>query len=264
MVIKMIIEYPIKIFIDNCIDSLSVTLQSVYKEQNIVWGDTTQNVNIFGFERKPLPSADQEWKIKQIVCLPTVRRLAVEEKIKLYTYNELTHEAWKRPGSFPLNFLGDLFAGITFQHVDAAVERSFFFQMEFSEYLKNDEMIKFCVWLLDSKVEELADRFEGQERYPVFLLNNLRQVERFRELCKGLAKKQYPDAFHLWSAEVNEMEYFLTTDRKFIQVMTETKNINLPCKPVSPSDFLNILRVKDLEPFEFKPNQFYNIFGKPS
>lgn len=260
----MTAEYPIKILIDNCIDSLSETLQAVYKEHQIVWGGTTQNVNILGFERKPMPSEDQGWKLKQIACLPTVRRLAVEEKIKLYTYNELIYEAWKRHGSFPSNLLGNLFAGINFQHVDAAVERSFFFQMEFSKYLKNDEMVKFCIWLLESKVEELADRLKGKERYSVFLLNNLRQVVRFRELCKGLAKKQYPDAFHLWTAEVNGMEYFLTSDKKFIRVMTETKNISLPCRPISPNELLDILQVKDLEPFEFKPNQFYNVFGRPS
>lgn len=125
-------------------------------------------------------------------------------------------------------------------------------------------MIKFCVWLLDPKAEKLADHLEGQERFPAFLISNLRQVERFRELCSGLAKKQYPDAFHLWTAEVNGMQYFLTTDGKFIRVMTETKNISLPCKPVSPAELLEILQIKDLEPFEFKPNQFYNISGKPS
>lgn len=250
----MTIEYPKKIFVDNCINSLSKTMQAVFKEYNFVWGGTSQKVNILGFERKPMPNADQEWKLKQIECLPTVRRLAIEGTIKLFIYHELTNEAWKRPGSFPVNSFGDIFAGITFENVDAAVERSFFFQMELSEYIKQDEMIKFCAWLLNSKVENLAGRIEGQKRYPAFLLNNLRQVERFRELCRGLAEKQYPDAFHLWTAEVNGMEYFLTTDRKFIRVMTETKNIRLPCRPVSPAELLDILQIKDLEPFDYKPN----------
>ena len=239
-------------------------MQGVFKEHKIVWGGTIQNAKVIGYERKPTPSADQEWKRKQIECLPTVRRLAIDEKIELYTYNELTNEAWKRPVSFPANVLGDLFVDITFKHVDAAVERSFFFQMDISEYIKKDQVIKFCIWLLDSKVEDLADRLEGQKRYPAFLLNNLRKVQRFRDLCNGLAEKQYPDAFHLWTSEVNGIEYFLTTDRKFIRVMTETKHINLPCRPLSPTDLLSMLKINDLEPFEYQPNQFFNVFGKPS
>ena len=259
----MNIEHPITIFIDNCIISLSDTMQGTAKVQKIVWGDIAQDVKITGFERKPMPSADQAWKRDQIECLLTVGRIAREGKVELYTYNELTNEAWKRPGSFPSNVLGNLLAGVTFKHVDAAVERSFFFQMETSEYISKEQMVKFCKWLLESKVETLADRLKGQERYPTFLLNNLRGVKRFREICKGLAEKQYPDAFHLWTAEVNDIEYFLTTDKKFIRAMTETKRINLPCRPLSPSDLLDMLEIKERDPFEYEENQFFNLFGKP-
>lgn len=123
----MTVEHPITIFIDNCINSLSDTMQGVIKEQKIVWGDIIQDVNVVGYERIPMLSEDQAWKNLQIQCLPTVERLAIEGKIELFTYNELINEAWKRPNSFPGNALGNLFAGITFKHVDAVVERSFFF-----------------------------------------------------------------------------------------------------------------------------------------
>jgi hypothetical protein len=254
---------PITIFVDNCIDSLSNTMQGVNKVQDVVWGDTIQAINILGFERKPMPNSDHEWKRKQIECLPTVGRIAREGKIVLYTYDELQHEAFKRPGSFPSNVLGDLFAGVTFMHVDAAVERSFFFQMEMSEYISKDQMITFCKWLHSPKIEDMVDRLASLERYPAFLLNNLKGVQRFRDLCNGLAEKQYPDAFHLWTAEVNEIEYFLTTDQKFIRAMTVTKRMNLPCRPLSPSDLLDVLEIDDRVPFDYKENQFINVFGKP-
>lgn len=135
--------------------------------------------------------------------------------------------------------------------------------MDISEYLSKDQVVKFCTWLLNSKAEDLADRLEGQERYPSFLLNNLRRVQRFRDLCNGLAEKQYPDAFHLWTAEVNGIEYFLTTDKKFIRAMTETKRLSLPCRPLSPSDLLYLLEIEDRDPFEYEENQFFNVLGKP-
>jgi len=256
-------EDPITILFDNCINSLSDSLQGTIKSQEVVWGDNVQEVKIVGYERRPLPDAEQLWKRQQIVCLPTVGRIAKEGKIELYTYNELQHEAWKRPGSFPPNLLGNLFAGISFKRVDAAVERSFFSQMELSEYILKKQVIEFCNWLLNSKVEDLAGRQWAQERYPAFLLNNLRGVQRFRDLCNGLAEKQYPDAFHLWTAEVNEIEFFLTTDQKFIRVMTETKRLHLPCRPLSPSDLLDILEIHERDSFKYETNQFYNVFGRP-
>jgi hypothetical protein len=124
-------------------------------------------------------------------------------------------------------------------------------------------VVKFCKWLLEPNVETLADRLKGQERYPSFLLNNLKAVKRFREICNGLAEKQFPDAFHLWTAEVNNIKYFLTIDKKFINAMTKSKRINLPCRPLSPSDLLDMLEIREHDPFEYEENQFINFLGKP-
>ena len=259
----MNIEYPITILIDTGIISSSDTMQGTDKVQTIVWGDKAHNVNIAGFKRKPMPSADHEWLRDQIKCLPTVGRIAREGKVELYTYNELTNEEWKRPGSFPANVLGNLLAGVTFKYVDAAVERSFFFDMDISENVSKEQVVKFCKWLLEAEVETFADRLEGQKKYSAFLLNNLREVERFREISKGLSGKQYPDAFHLWTAEVNCIKYFLTLDKKFINAMTTSKRIDLPCKILSPSDVLDMMEIKERDPFEYDENQFFDLFGNP-
>ena len=98
---------------------------------------------------------------------------------------------------------------------------------------------------------------------PKSLLNNLRNVQRFRELCAGLSEKQFPDAFHLWTAEINGAQMFLTTDRKFIRVMTKTKKTNLSCVPVSPQELLEHLNIHELDPFEFKEGVFYSTGGEP-
>jgi len=237
-------------------------MQGTIRKHEIAWGNTMQECRVLEYERKPMPGASEIWKRNQIECLPTIDRIAREGKIELFSYSELFHEAWKRPGSFPSNPLGFLFSDDTFKHVDAAVERSFFFQPGASEYNSENQMINFCKWLLDPKAEDLADRLSAQDRYPAFLLNNLRGVQRFRDLCRGLAEKQYPDAFHLWTAEVNEIDYFLTADGKFIRAMTETKRLNLPCMPLSPSNLLDVLKIDERDPFEYEPNQFFDVFGE--
>lgn len=257
----MLNKPTVKVFVDNCVISLSDTMQSAFKEQNLVWGDSIERIRIAGFLRKPLPSNDQVWKKSQIECLPTIGKIAREKKIALYKYNEIDFEGWKRSGA---NRLDNIFSEVEFNHVDAAVERSYFFQSDLVKHLEKDRVIEFCRWLLTPNIETLANRLAPTKRYPDFLLNNLGRVQRFRDLCIGLSEKQYPDAFHLWSAEVNGMDLFLTTDLKFIRALTETKKISLPCMPLPPSQLLEQLGITEREPFKYEEGQFYNVFGQPN
>ena len=236
-------------------------MQPTLKKDKIIINGKSHEINIIGYERKPTPNSEEKWKLRQINCLPTIGKISREEKIGLFTYSELRHEAWKRPNSFPNNLIGDIFSDIEFKEIDAAVERSYFFQNGSDNIFSADKMIEFCKWLLCTNIETLADQLSKQNRFPSFLLENLKDVQRFRVLCDNLAEKQYIDAFHLWTGEVNKMQYFLTTDLKFINVMTETKNIDLPCMPVSPSQLLDDLKVNELESFKYSENKFYNIFG---
>ena len=59
-------------FVDNCIISVSDTMQGDKKKQPIYWGDSEQTVEIVGYERKSLPGESHTWKREQIECLPTV------------------------------------------------------------------------------------------------------------------------------------------------------------------------------------------------
>lgn len=223
-----------------------------------------QWVDVIGYMRKPLPNLKNQWKRNEIECLPTIGRIAREGKISLFTYFELQSEGWKRSDSFPTKSIGNIFSGVSINHAEAAVDRSYFFQMELGQFIKTQQVIEYCKWLMTPGIEKLVDRLSGNPAYPLWMLNNIRNVQRFRDLCHGLAEKQYPDVLHLWSAEVNGSDLFLTIDGKFIRAMTKSKSINLPCKPVSPSELLDMLQIKERDPFEFQEGQFYNIFGQPT
>lgn len=66
---------------------------------------------------------------------------------------------------------------------------------------------------------------------------------------KVLGRKRARDAYHLWSAECNNPDYFLTTDVNLINSYNTAvayKKINLKCNLINPKDFikeLNISRV---------------------
>lgn len=147
-------------------------------------------------------------------------------------------------------------------HVEAAVERSYFFQSSLDEHVDSQSVIKFCKWLLNIDPNVLIEKVTQAKSFPSFLMANLRNVKRFSELCKGLSEKQYPDAFHLWTAEVNGADFFLTIDKKFIHVMTETNRVDLPCPPLSPSQLLNQLGIDERDPIEYMEGVFYDISGR--
>ena len=252
-----------KVFLDNCIMSASDTMQGAKKQSPLNWGGSVEWVDVIGYMRKPLPSVNHQWKRDQIECLPTIGKIAKEGLISLYTYFELQAEGWKRAGSFPVNGIGQIFSGVTINHVEAAVERSSFCQIELGRHVETQRVIDYCKWLISPGIEQFADQLTKKWHGSARALHNLKKVQRFRELCRGLAEKQYPDAFHLWSAELSGADIFLTIDGKFIRAMTESKNIRLPCRPVSPSRLLEILQVEEREPFEFREGIFYNIAGKP-
>jgi predicted nucleic acid-binding protein len=254
----------IKVFADNCILSASDTMQGVKKRQKINWGGSVETVDILGYERKPLPDKSQAWKKEQIECLPTVGRIARQQLISLYTYVETRYEGWKRPGSFPSIGFGNVFEGVSLTHVEAAVERSYFFSMGLGEYIQKRSVVEFCEWLLSIDPDIFIEKVARLYELPVFLLKNLRNISRYRELCEGLSTKQYPDAFHLWTAEVNGAEYFLTIDGKFIRAMTVTKKLKLPCRPLSPAQLLDEMSILVRDPFKYAEGKFYNLLGIPS
>lgn len=255
---------PKKVFLDNCIVSISDTVQGAQKSTKVSWGGKEHTIQVSGFEGKPLPRDDEVWKREQIECMPTIGRLARQNVIALSIYVEIQFEGWKRPRSFPATAIGNVFNGIEFEYVDAAVERSYFFQSSLDDYIDNQRMIDFCKWLLKINPDILIEKIMKARDFPDFLLINLRNVERFRELCKGLSEKQYPDAFHLWTAEVNGADCFLTIDKKFIRVMTETNKAKMPCPPLSPSQLLDELGIHERDPIEYVEGAFYDIFGRRS
>ena len=252
-----------KILIDNCIESLSMVMVPALKEQEIQWGNRKQTIKIVGYVRKPTLPPNEKWKQYQVDCLPTVARLTRDKQLDLYIYNEILFEGWQRPGGFPRNTIGNIFNGIEFNHCNAPIERSRIFQTEIGKYIQRNQVIDYCKFLIHSNVEILAENPAIQQRFPQNELNNLRNVSRYRDLCKGLSEKHYPDALHLWAAEVNGLDYFLTTDHRFINAMIMTKKIELSCKPISPEDLLKVYSISELDPFPFEQDQFYTVFGTP-
>jgi len=192
-------------------------------------------------QKKPVPP-DQQWRQMQMEALPTIARLCRENRVKLCGSTELSLEAMK--GTFRGgNVTGDLLEGVKLDHVPCAIDRSKFQQMDLEKYIEKTTVVEFCKLLLRLDCSALAESSWPVGRLTEPEVTNVRNLERFRELCATLDESQYPDALHLWTAEVNELDYFLTADRAFINVMTKTARVQLKTKPIAPRELLDELEM---------------------
>jgi predicted nucleic acid-binding protein len=205
---------------------------------------------------KPLPPPG--WLREQVLCLPTIASLAREGQLALYSCTEIGFEEASATMPFR-NQYGDIFAGLKIEELESAVERSYFYQtIDFSKHISGDYVAEFMRdSLLKVDVKKHVPLIRQHKDVPEFYLQNLEKVARFKELCKGLTTSDHlRDAFHLWTAEVHGLDYFLTADQGFINVMTQTKRIGLPTRPVCPTQLLEIVGLPRLDPLPLGPDEY--------
>jgi len=247
---------PIRVFVDNCILSHSEILESAkltkYNDEG------KMKVEWLGYIPKELPHDTEPWLSEQIEWLPTIAKKSELKNIQLYSYPELRNESWHRS---VINKIGFIFADIEIMEVDSAIERSYFQQSDLDLHLKKTRIIDFYKSLLNFDPSKADFSLPVFKRLPPDMVNNLKNIDRFKTICKGVSDNQLLDAFHLWSAETNDMDYFLTVDRKFIRVMTQSKSIDLPCLPISPSQLMEKLEEDEKIPFKYQKGQFIDFSG---
>ncbi|MCQ2046826.1 Uncharacterised protein [Stutzerimonas stutzeri] len=237
----------VRVFIDQNIISHGVTLI----------GEKRQGV--IGYVRKTPPPEPSPRK--QFDCLPTISHLASIGSIKLGSYDELRFEELNRPRSFPYNLIGNLFHLKSLQFVKSAIDRSFFYAIPLQDYATTTALIEFCDWLTTPGLEKEILASEIIQDFPESMLENIKNLERYRFLSKSLSSEQKVDAFHYWTAETNNFDYFLTMDRKFRNAMTDSKKVVSHCRIVLPSELLEKLGISELIDFEFEEGVFYGIGG---
>jgi hypothetical protein len=179
----------------------------------------------------------------------------------MYSYIELSFEHM-RGASFPGNALGNIFGTVGLKDIGTPIDRSLFFQTEVAEFVSKKSQTEFCKWIMNVgpkllTIPKFLDQLNESQQVA------LKRLPRYRELCHSLSEVQYIDAWHVWTGELNGIELFLTTDKKFVHALSSNKNLGLTCKPVYPEDLLVDLGVMDREPMPFQYGRRYYISGIP-
>lgn len=247
---------PIRVLLDRNLRDNALRARAAARLQTVRWGDTDVSAKIAGIMGKRLPPPG--WLREQVLCLPTVASLAREGRLALFSCTEIGFEEASATMPFR-NQYGDIFAGVKIDELESAVERSYFYQtIDFSKHIDGDYVAEFIrSFLLTLDEKKSVPLIREHMKVPEFCLRNLENVGRFRELCKGLTTSDHlRDAFHLWTAEVHGLDYFLTADQGFINVMTQTKRVNLPTRPICPTQLLGIVGVPRLDPLPLAAGEY--------
>jgi hypothetical protein len=230
------------------------------RTETVQWGPHRVTNDVHGYRAKELLT--DEWPRRQIEALPTIARLAKEGQLTFCTSVELKFESFRGAKGWQ-GYIGDLFRDIKYEHVPAAVERSYFWQtIDLSKYSSGDGQVGWYMgFLLKVDEQQLVEQIGGHFDLPEFDRGNLTNLSRFRKMCKYLDTDDHiRDAFHLWTAEVNGLEYFLTADKRFINKMTKSIPLDFPTPPICPADLLGELGITNLDPLPLTDRRFAYLF----
>jgi hypothetical protein len=212
-------------------------------------------------QAKPILPPNQMWKRTQVEALPTIARIARQNVLAFYSYFELLAEDW-RGHSFPAKIVGNVLRDAVITEVPAPVGRSLFVQSSMEQFVGKESQIQFCKWLIANGAG-LLKKSKALERLTEPQIAALKNIGRYREICHSLSPVQYVDALHLWTGELNGIEYFLSTDATFVRALSANRRLVLLCKPIYPEDLLVELDVKDREPLPFEYGRRYRLNGVP-
>lgn len=249
-----------KVFVDRNIRVRSVTTEGARLRKEIQFGPTKQEIEIVGWRRKAPRGGDHSWVSSEIECLPTVAHLATDGVVALYESNEVRCESFSASIG-ARGTKGDIFRNAPIQQTNEAVERSYFGSRTIDQIADRQDVIEFCRFLRNVTPSQLQEIPGFLDRLPNAMKANILKLARFHALIDALpTERQWPDALHLWTAETHEAEYFLTLDRRFINALTKTARIDLPTKPLVPSELLNELGVKDRVSLPVADFDFHDFF----
>ena len=212
-------------------------------------------------EIRPARSPNERWRQAQFECLPTVVKLAQENRLKLHTYQELYVEKF-RIARDPSFLFGDLFADVEIEWLPAAVRRGLFRPGFLEDFVRPGTLREFCKWLIRQLKDHQYTK-DIREKISQFEIDNIENIDVFKKLCNKIDEKHYEDAFHLWTCSVNRVDVFLTADRAFANVVKQAKVHEMACRVQSPDEMLSEMGVSEREPFPFEFGKWYYLSGLP-
>ncbi|MAI61131.1 MAG: hypothetical protein CBB87_01425 [Micavibrio sp. TMED27] len=180
----------LKILIDRNIERNAVICQTEYIDKTVLWGGKAHTFPVLQRVDKE-PRGDERFRIENLPFLASLCLAAKEEKIDFYSSSELMMERIRQKGPDD-GYLGlNLMKDVKLKHCKSPVERTIVFSSLGRGYGTTEE-------------EQMC--FFKSIKHP-----------RFIDIRRHAPEKHIDDAFHLWTAEENRLDVFLTMDKNFFR-----------------------------------------------
>lgn len=266
----------VRVLLDNCIMSGAEFAEPVTMKETVSWGNIQDAVEVVCYKKKVF---DDIFLQEELDAIVTIGRLIREGAVAAHTYCELDFESFRR--SKPIKAFYAL-NGCPISHCPSPIERSKFRQtVNFAEHISkggkkdkkkgmgisNSNQIPFIEWLLHldkGSIQSILSRGKDFE-LTEFEEDSFRQIDWLRFICNRFGSPEnYPDAFHLWTAERNKIDVFLTLERKLPNIVDQIRRSKEQKHPVRtsvlrPIAFLQSMGISKLDDVPIKAGQFYNV-----
>lgn len=241
-------QKPPKVLVDYCAMQHGLLIgRAVEEVSTAMWGGVKPvTLGVVRLQGRKLPPG-AHWLRAEIKCLASVTAAMESGQLAAYTYSELIAERMMgRDGWSGLR--GDLWRNVSFLHVPPPLERSTWMGgLNLDQYSSREHQAEFCERLLQFEKNGVPKQFLEALDLDEFQLRNLRRLSELRDLCGVVGRSMWCDAFHLWTALCSDLDYFLTTDEKFLRVVREgCANPALQTPAVSPSELVNIFDLHEV------------------
>jgi len=266
-----------RILLDSGIFSHSEFAEGAIKETRVRWGTTEQVLPVHGLAGKA-PDQDLEYQ-SQKEALFTVGRLIREGRVEAYDYSEIRVERMR--GRARIQEFNAL-RGCQIHECGPALERTRFRQTaNLADYIckggKKDRragvklgtanQIAFLEWLCSLRKEhiDVLIHHAAQIGLTEFEVESLRNVDWFQFLCqRSGSPENYPDVFHLWTAERNGLDAVLTLDETLINLVSragseKVKSIEIKTEVLRPLELLQKLGIDKPDPVPMEADRFYHL-----
>lgn len=266
---------PVKVLLDTGIVGAAELAEFTTKEQTITWGDIQQTVEIVGYRRRAAGAHTED----DIAALVSIGRLIREGAVSAYSYSELKFELFRRAAPVREFYALD---GCHISTCPAPIERSKFRKTgDLGEFVskggKKDRkrnvdvgdfnQIPFFEWLLRLDGQGVSSIMQHAQAIALtdFEMESFQQLDRFKFICGRLrSPENYPDAFHLWTAERNGIDVFLTMENALPNAAAQMAKSNNPkhqlrVSVLRPTALLQLLGVAEMDKIPIQAGRFYDF-----
>jgi hypothetical protein len=266
-----------KVLLDNSILTHSEFTEPALRRVSLYWGGRDCSSDVHGVVRKA-PNKNTGYQ-RQIDSLFTIGRLIRTGRIAAYSYIEIDCE---RMRDAPKLGICNALRGCNIHTCAPAISRGKFRQtVDITDWMskggKKDirrgtrlgaaNQLAFLVWLRDLNTEQVGvllshRRLLGLTDFDIASFEDLRW---FQFLCqRSGSSENYLDVFHLWTAQRNKLDAFLTLEETFQNIISNVKRekrkqIDIRAEVLRPLDLLGKVGIKEIDPVPMEFGQFYHL-----